>query len=96
MDPSGVERLRQRLSGAKDEDASKLFQEIAAQVSERRKAWGLSQNDLADLCGTTQSAIARLEAGRRPPRIDTLRRVATALDCDLRIELQPKTKGSPR
>jgi ribosome-binding protein aMBF1 (putative translation factor) len=94
MEPSGMEKLRKRLSG-QDENESKLFAEIAFQVTTHRKRWGLSQKDLADLCGTTQSAIARLEAGRRPPRIDTLERVATALDCELKVELKPKTKGDP-
>jgi len=93
MESTGLERLRQRLSSAADDEASELFAEIARQVSETRKSWGLSQKDLAELCGTTQSAVARLEAGRRPPRIDTLKRVATALDCDLRVELKPKTEG---
>ncbi len=93
MEPSGLEKLRQRLSGDQSDESSELFAAIAAQVTEARIRWRLSQKDLADLCGTTQSAIARLEAGRRPPRIDTLKRVATALDCDLTVELKPKTKG---
>ena len=42
--------------------------------------------------GTTQSAIARLESGGRPPRIDTLLRVAEALDCELIVQLRPRTK----
>ena len=50
---------------------------------------GLSQQDLAGLCGTTQSAIARLESGGRPPRIDTLLKIAEALDCELAVELRP-------
>jgi transcriptional regulator with XRE-family HTH domain len=58
---------------------------------EQRQARGLSQRELADLCGTTQSAIARLERGGRPPRIDTLLRIANALDCELEIELRPRT-----
>jgi ribosome-binding protein aMBF1 (putative translation factor) len=90
---SGLERLRAKLSGVAGPDPSKLFAEIANQVIEHRKAWDLSQKELAELCGTTQSAIARLEAGRRPPRIDTLERVAAALDCELSVRLNPKTKG---
>jgi transcriptional regulator with XRE-family HTH domain len=46
---------------------------------------------LAKLCNTTQSAIARLESGGRPPRIDTLQRIANALDCELAVELRPRT-----
>jgi len=92
----GLNRLRKRLAAGSDSDSSALFQAIAAQVTERRLAWDLSQQELAELCGTTQSAIARIEAGRRPPRIDTLERVATALDCELAIELKPKTEGESR
>jgi transcriptional regulator with XRE-family HTH domain len=56
-------------------------------VANRRRERGLSQADLAALVGTTQSAIARLESGGRPPRIDTLLRIANALDSDLHVEL---------
>jgi transcriptional regulator with XRE-family HTH domain len=52
----------------------------------------LSQRELADLCATTQSAIARLEGGGRPPRIDTLLRLSDALDCELVVELRARTR----
>jgi ribosome-binding protein aMBF1 (putative translation factor) len=81
------DRLRRRLAHADD---GWLFASIAAQVTERRLALGLSQVELAKLCNTSQSAIARLEAGGRPPRIDTLLRLAEALDCDLAVELRPR------
>jgi transcriptional regulator with XRE-family HTH domain len=84
-----VERLRERI--AKVEDRGWFFAAIAGQVAERRQALGLSQRQLAELTGTTQSAIARLEAGGRPPRIDTLLRIADALDCDLLVELKPRS-----
>ncbi len=64
---------------------------IASQVAQQRARRELSQADLAALCGTTQSAIARLERGLRPPRIDTLARVAEALDCTLVVQLAPRT-----
>jgi transcriptional regulator with XRE-family HTH domain len=79
-----IERIRARLAGAEE---GWLFAQIAGQVADRRKERGLSQADLATLVGTTQSAIARLESGGRPPRIDTLLRIANALDADLHIEL---------
>jgi transcriptional regulator with XRE-family HTH domain len=85
-----VERLRARLAGAEE---GWLFAQIAGQVADRRKERGLSQTDLADLVGTTQSAIARLESGGRPPRIDTLLRIANALDADLHIELLDREPG---
>jgi predicted transcriptional regulator len=80
-----IERVRARLAGAED---GWLFAQIAGQVADRRREQGVSQAQLAELCGTTQSAIARLESGGRPPRIDTLLRIANALGCDLTVELR--------
>ena len=85
-----VERIRARLAGAEE---GWLFAQIAGQVADRRRERGLSQADLAALVGTTQSAIARLESGGRPPRIDTLLRIANALDADLHIELLDREPG---
>jgi transcriptional regulator with XRE-family HTH domain len=85
-----IERLRARLAGAEE---GWLFAQIAGQVADRRKERGLSQADLAALVGTTQSAIARLESGGRPPRIDTLLRIANALDADLHIKLLDRGPG---
>jgi transcriptional regulator with XRE-family HTH domain len=87
-DRSAVERLRRRIAHA---DQGWFFARIADEVTERRRGRGLSQTELAELVGTTQSAIARLESGGRPPRIDTLLRIADALDCDLAVELRPRT-----
>lgn len=84
-----LERIRERLAHADD---GWFFGQIADRVAERRKELGLSQADLADLVATTQSAIARLESGGRPPRIDTLLRIADALDCELIVELKPRTR----
>jgi predicted transcriptional regulator len=83
-----IERIRERLAHVENRDW--FFTAIADQVAERRTELGLSQQDLAGLCGTTQSAIARLEGGGRPPRIDTLLKIADALDCELAVELRPR------
>ena len=83
-----LERIRERMAHAED---GWFFAQIAEQVTSQRHARGLSQAELAGLCGTTQSAIARLESGGRPPRIDTLLRVANALDCNLFVELRSRT-----
>jgi transcriptional regulator with XRE-family HTH domain len=88
----GMEQLRGRLAGRPAGEEQELFSRIAAEVAKRRQDWSLSQRELAELCGTTQSAIARLERGSRPPRIDTLWRIANVLDCDLRVELRPRTE----
>src|ERR671923_843123 len=89
MGKDTLERIRERLARADD---GWFFAQIADKVADRRKELGLSQAELAELVATTQSAIARLESGGRPPRIDTLLRIANALDCELIVELQPRTR----
>ena len=91
MQADAFERLRERLAHV-DPDQGWFFSRIADQVAAQRRARDLSQAELAELTGTTQSAIARLEAGGRPPRIDTLLRIAEALDCELVVELQPRKR----
>ncbi|MBC8194306.1 MAG: helix-turn-helix transcriptional regulator [Actinobacteria bacterium] len=50
-------------------------------IYDLRSEAGLSQRELAERMGTTQSVISRLEeGGGARNRIDTLARVATALD----------------
>jgi transcriptional regulator with XRE-family HTH domain len=49
----------------------------------------LTQAQLAAKVGTTQSAIARLEAGRVSPSVRTLKRVYEALGRELRLLAMP-------
>jgi transcriptional regulator with XRE-family HTH domain len=89
MSPEAFERLRERLAHV-EPDPGWFFARVAEQVADQRRAHGLSQKELAELTGTTQSAIARLESGGRPPRIDTLLRIAEALDCELVVKLRSR------
>jgi len=52
-----------------------LGQELVA----RRHELGLSQTQVAARMGTSQSAVARLEAGQADVRLSTLERYAAAL-----------------
>ena len=83
-----LERLHERIVTG---DRGWFFADIAEQVAERRVGMNMSQRELAERTGTTQSAIARLERGGRPPRIDTLLRIAEALDCELVVDLKPRS-----
>lgn len=49
------------------------------QLRSARRRKGLSQADVADRIGTTQSAIARLEAAVSDPRLSTVERYAEAV-----------------
>ncbi len=84
-----IEKLHERIVTG---DRGWFFAAIADKVAHRRVQMNMSQRELAELVGTTQSSIARLERGGRPPRIDTLLRIAEALDCELSVELVPHTR----
>jgi len=84
-----VYRLGRALDPRSREDLERYFIAIGRRVADRRVALGLSQRELASRCGTTQSAIARLEGGGTPPRLSTLVRIARALDSDLVVALRP-------
>ena len=60
---------------------------LAFEIRALREKKGLSQRQLAELVGTTQSALARLEGGRISPSLPTLDRIANALDAELSVTL---------
>ena len=68
-----------------------VYRSLGERIAEERVRRGLSQRELAELTGTTQSAVSRLEGGGRVPRLDTLLRVANALDCTLELRIRPRT-----
>ena len=68
-----------------------VYRALGRQIASERARRSVSQSELAELTGTTQSAVSRLEGGGRVPRLDTLLRVANALDCTLEVNLRPRT-----
>ena len=50
---------------------------------------GLTQAELADRMGTTQSAIARMEGGGVRPTLETLEKLARAIGSDLVVAMAP-------
>ncbi|MCY3852821.1 MAG: helix-turn-helix transcriptional regulator [Gammaproteobacteria bacterium] len=61
-----------------------------------RAAANLTQTELAQRLGTTQSAVARLEGGRVSPSIATLRRYAEATGTRLTVGLIPVPEAKGR
>jgi predicted transcriptional regulator len=59
---------------------------------ERRNQLRISQKQLADLIGTKQPAISRLEKGDCNISLSTFFKVANALDLDISIEARTKVK----
>jgi len=57
-------------------------------ISARMRA-GLTQQQLAQRMGTTQSVVARLEGGKRSPSMNTVQRYAQAAGCKAVFHLEP-------
>lgn len=78
----------------RDPDVQRAFDELAPQYEaarlliEARARAGLSQAEMAQRMGTTQSAIARLESGRTSPTLRTLQRYAHAVGARLRVQIE--------
>ena len=64
---------------------------LAKEMLSARARVGLSQEAVAELMGTTKSAISRLEAaGKHAPSLTTLKKYAHAVGCHLEIRLVPE------
>lgn len=67
--------------------------ELVAQIIRARKSKGLTQGDLAEMIGTKQPAIARIESGRYLGcSISILLKIAEALDTSLTIRPRKKIR----
>ena len=65
---------------AMDEDSRAQLERIARQLVEARKAKGLSLRALQQITGINDSNLSRIERAVLMPQLDTLCRIAKALD----------------
>lgn len=63
--------------------------ELSAVLKERRKATGVTQRDVAELCDVAVHTISDLESGKGNPTLDVLARICEVLG--LEITLQPRS-----
>lgn len=64
-------------------EAALRARELLRSLAERRRELALSQTAVAARMKTSQSALARMEAGEVDPRISTVERYALAIGEDL-------------
>ena len=87
--------ILEKLFGPFDEEEYQKERErclIGCQIYAARKARGLSQRKLAEMVGTTASAICRLEnADYDRYSVPTLRKIADALGMRLEVRLVEET-----
>ncbi len=78
-------KLFQSSQVKKEYDNLKVLYDIKKEIIQLRISQGLSQKELAEIVGTKQSAISRLESGEYNPSIEFLSKVAHALGKELYI-----------
>lgn len=77
-------KRRSRRRAYRDEAARLApYEALARFVIRRRSELGLTQAQLAKRMGTSHSAISRIESGQHATSVDTLRRLAGALETHL-------------
>ncbi|MCZ8099291.1 MAG: helix-turn-helix transcriptional regulator [Burkholderiales bacterium] len=85
-----MERARARKGFSEAYDGLELEYTLINQLLRARARAGLTQDAVAERMGTTKSAISRLEsAGKHTPSLNTLKKYAQAVGCDLQVKLVP-------
>jgi ribosome-binding protein aMBF1 (putative translation factor) len=72
------------------------FEQVARLVIRLRQRRGLTQQELARRAGTSHSAISRIESGQHKTSVETLRRIAKALDARLLIGFEGDAEPAER
>jgi len=89
----GFREMAERVRASRDEASVRLA--LVAELVAHRRAAGLSQGEVADRMGTSQPAVARLEAGQVDARMSTVQRYAAAVGAQLNIETLRSRKDAP-
>lgn len=76
----------------KEYDALQPERDLTMSLVMARKRAGLTQAELSEKTGISQSDISRLENGSRNPTIALLNRIANALNATCRIEFVPNAR----
>ena len=70
---------------AKDMEETEEIVAIVTAMVEQRNALGLSQRDLAAMCGIPQSSVARIESYKTTPNLGTLLNIFEHLGLTLTV-----------
>jgi ribosome-binding protein aMBF1 (putative translation factor) len=91
------EASARRAGGSPDYRAQQAGRECVREIAwlliKYRMDKGLSQEQLAELVGTSHSQISRIESGRHRTNLDTLARIAHALDMRMVVGFETTTAG---
>lgn len=82
VDPNGKKEI---------EEAENLAAIVGAMI-EQRSLLGISQRELASLCGIPQSSVARIESFKSTPNLDTLLKIFKPLGLNLTVSVSKQAK----
>ena len=68
---------------------------VGGRIKQIRLARGISQNQLAKIAGISQAGLSAIESTTKSPSVDTLGRIAEALDIPLARLLDSDYSGTP-
>lgn len=69
----------------KDLEEIESIASIVGALIEQRNALGISQRELAAMCGIPQSSVARIESFKTTPNLDTLLKIMQPLGLKLSV-----------
>ncbi len=79
-------KLRNELNiSAEDEEVIRLEKELIRTMVKAREEKGLTQAQLAEMCGVKQPMIARMESSAHSPQVDSLLKVLIPLGYTLAV-----------
>lgn len=78
---------------AKDIDEVEALSQIVGAMIEQRHNLGLSQRDLAELCGLPHSSVARIESGKSTPNLSTLLKIFKQLGLSFTVNPVSRTSA---
>ncbi len=73
------------IEAKKDIEEVESIAAIVGALIEQRNALGMSQRELAAMCGIPQSSVARIESFKTIPNLDTLLKIMQPLGLKLSI-----------
>ena len=98
-DAPGGEPDLPRLPGFREMALRRMSEQrrgLLAELAGQRQAAGMSQTEIAARMGTSQSAVARLEAGEGDVRASTLERYAAAIGTEISWQAGTRRPGGPQ
>lgn len=64
--------------------------QVARALADARAGCRMTQQQLSEQTGIAQADISRLENGKGNPTLNSLRRLAGGMDCQLEVRFAPK------